>query len=546
MNKIGLTFRAMTLGALMMVLAACGSGIDSAGELAVSAKSAPAAAAPGPQSFVSAPIPGSYIVVFRQGVGNPAAEAANVMRGLGGQVHFTYTHAIKGFAATIPEAALQAVLRNPNVEYVEQDQTVSANETKLVPQLIQANATWGLDRIDQRALSAENPLDGTYHYNYTGAGVYAYIIDTGIRSSHGEFAGRWQQGENFIAKNWRGATDPTDTEDCNGHGTHVAGTVGGTNYGVAKSVQLVPVRVLDCRGSGSWSGVIAGIDYVAGDTTRRPAVANMSLGGGASNSVDTAVNNAVAAGVTMVVAAGNSGANACNYSPARAASAITVGATGSSDARTSWSNYGSCVDIFAPGLGITSAWNTSDTATNTISGTSMASPHVAGVAALALASGAATPAAATTAITSSATPGVVGSPGAGSPNLLLYSLFADTATGTGGTGPGPTPTGPEVTATITNPLAKKIGRSSWRAEATVAIKDTGGISVANATVSATFSYSGISEASSCLTGTDGSCVMTSAMIGDRAEPADFEVTGVAGKTLESCIPAGCSITITYQ
>ena len=538
MNKIGLTFRAMTLGAMVMVLAACGSGFDSAGDLAVSAKSAPTAVSPGsPASFVSAPIPGRYIVVFKNTVGNPAAEAANVMLGLGGQVHFTYTHAIKGFAATIPEAALQGILRNPNVDYVEQDQTVSANADQPTP-------TWGLDRIDQRDL----PLDNNYHYNYTGAGVHAFIIDTGIRSSHGEFADRWQQGKNFVAKNWRSAPDANDTEDCNGHGTHVAATVGGTTYGVAKGVTLIPVRVLDCRGSGSWTGVIAGIDYVAGIDSTLKRVANMSLGGGASQSVDDAVDGAVTAGVTMVVAAGNDGANACNYSPARAASAITVGATGSSDARTSWSNYGSCVDIFAPGLGITSAWNTSDTATNTISGTSMASPHVTGVAALALASGASTPAAVANAITSTATPGVVGSPGTGSPNLLLYSLLTDTVPVPG---PGPGDTDPAVTATITNPSAKKIGRSSWRMEATVTIKDTSTSSspVENATVSGTFAYSNTSETRSCITGTGSSaglCTMTSAMIGDRKEPAEFTVTGVAGKTLQSCSPSDCKVTISYQ
>ena len=540
MNKIGLTFRAMTLGAMVMVLAACGSGFDSAGDLAVSAKSAPTAVSPGsPASFVSAPIPGRYIVVFKNTVGNPAAEAANVMRGLGGQVHFTYTHAIKGFAATIPEAALQGILRNPNVDYVEQDQTVSANADQPTP-------TWGLDRIDQRDL----PLDNNYHYNYTGAGVHAFIIDTGIRSSHGEFADRWQQGKNFVAKNWRSAPDANDTEDCNGHGTHVAATVGGTTYGVAKGVTLIPVRVLDCRGSGSWSGVIAGINYVAGSDSNLKRVANMSLGGGASDAVDAAVEGAVAAGVTMVVAAGNDGADACNSSPARAPKAITVGATGSSDARTSWSNYGTCVDIFAPGLGITSAWNTSDSATNTISGTSMASPHVTGVAALALAADStATPTAVTTLITGTATADVVTSEGSGSPNKLLYSLLTDTGGGTGDTDPGPTPTDPAVSAAITGTSAKRIGRSSWRAEAAVTIKDTSSSPVENATVSGTFAYSNISETRSCITGTGSSaglCTMTSAMIGDRNEPAEFTVTGVAGKTLQSCSPSDCKVTISYQ
>jgi aqualysin 1 len=197
----------------------------------------------------SQPIPGRYIVVFKDSVPNPAAEAANVMRGRGGQVHFTYSHAIKGFAATIPDAAYQAIRMNPNVEYIEQDQTVSLSAT-------QSNATWGLDRIDQRDL----PLIKAMMYDATGSGVYAYIIDTGIRSSHTEFGNRVVTGYTAI-------NDGRGTSDCNGHGTHVAGTVGGAVYGVAKGVTLVPVRVLDCRGSGTWSGVIAGVDWVTRQKT---------------------------------------------------------------------------------------------------------------------------------------------------------------------------------------------------------------------------------------------------------------------------------------
>jgi subtilisin family serine protease len=361
----------------------------------------------------SQPIPGRYIVVFKDSVPNPAAEAANLMRGRGGQVHFTYSHAIKGFAATIPHAAYQAIRMNPNVEYIEQDQTVSLSATTT-----QSNATWGLDRIDQRDL----PLSNTYMYDATGAGVYAYIIDTGIRASHSEFGGRVIAGYTAISDN-RG------TNDCNGHGTHVAGTVGGTVYGVAKQVKLVPVRVLDCRGSGTTSGVIAGVDYVAA-SLQRPAVGNMSLGGGAYKPLDDAVKGAVGQGVTMVVAAGNSNANACNYSPAREPTAVTVGATTSTDARASYSNFGNCLDLFAPGSSITSAWYSSNTATNTLSGTSMASPHVAGVAALVLqGNNAASPASVTDTILLSATPNKVTSAGSGSPNRLLYSLVGgDTQT----------------------------------------------------------------------------------------------------------------------
>jgi aqualysin 1 len=286
----------------------------------------------------SRPIASRYIVVFKSDLANPSAEAANQIRNAGAsaQLHYLYSAALKGFAATLPDSALAAIRSNPAVDYVEQDQTVSLVQA-------QSPATWGLDRIDQ----VDRPLDTIYHFGYTGSGVSAFIIDTGIRADHAEFTGRLLPGFTSIS-------DANGTSDCNGHGTHVAGTVGGTTWGVAKQVSLTPVRVLNCKGSGTWSGVIAGIDWVA-STTLRPAVANMSLSGGLSASVNAAVAGAVAKGVTMVVAAGNSNANACNYSPASEPSAITAGATTSSDARASYSNYGSCVDIFAPGSSITSA-----------------------------------------------------------------------------------------------------------------------------------------------------------------------------------------------
>jgi len=330
----------------------------------------------------------------------------------GGRIEHFYETALTGYSICLPEKAAQLLADDPSVELVEQDQVLSTVAT-------QSGATWGIDRIDQRNL----PLSGTYTYNFNGAGVHAYIIDTGIRATHQQFGGRVSGG--FTAIN-----DGNGTNDCNGHGTHVSGTVGSATYGVAKGVSLHPVRVLDCTGSGSTSGVIAGVNWVTQNRVL-PAVANMSLGGGVSTALDTAVANSIASGVTYAIAAGNSNANACNSSPARVATALTVGSTTTTDARSSFSNFGTCVDVFAPGSSITSTWNTSDTATNTISGTSMATPHVAGVAALYLSQfGNQSAAAVAAGIVGNATTGVVGNPGTGSPNRLLFSLFGGGGGGT--------------------------------------------------------------------------------------------------------------------
>ena len=355
-------------------------------------------------------IPNQYIVVFKSDVRDVPGLARGLAAANGGRMGFTYETALKGFSVTLGSAqAAEAIARNPNVAYVEQDQVVQASTT-------QTGATWGLDRVDQRNL----PLSSTFTYNATASNVWAYIIDTGINSSHSDFLGRQAPGYTAIL-------DGRGTEDCDGHGTHVAGTVGGTTYGVAKGVTLVPVRVLDCTGSGSWSGVIAGVNWVAGEkqaNPMRPMVANMSLGGGASTSVDNAVAGAISKGVTIAVAAGNSNQDACRSSPARVASAITVGATTSSDARASYSNFGSCLDLFAPGSSITSAWIGSTTAIRTISGTSMASPHVAGVAALFLArKGATAPAIVRDSLVANATVGKVTSAGRNSPNRLLFTNY---------------------------------------------------------------------------------------------------------------------------
>ncbi len=312
----------------------------------------------------------SVIVVFRDRVANPVALAQQLGRQHGFAPRLVYQHALKGFAASLSSRAVDALSRNPNVAWVEADGPVW-----LVAD--QTGATWGLDRIDEKF----RPLDGNYTYASTGLGVTAYIIDTGIRFSHLDFAGG-------RATSGFDAVDGGTADDCHGHGTHVAGTTGGATYGVAKAVSLVAVRVLDCNGSGTWSGIIAGIDWVTGDhDPGEAAVANMSLGGGANSSVDAAVRNSIADGVSYAVAAGNGNIvgiaqDACKYSPARVSEAMTIGATDSTDKKASWSNYGNCVDWFAPGVSITSAWKDSDTATNTISGTSMASPHTAGVAAL--------------------------------------------------------------------------------------------------------------------------------------------------------------------
>jgi len=341
-----------------------------------------------------------YIVVFNAGV-NPRAQAA-LLGQAGAAVSHVYENVFSGLAASLTDRQARALSRSPLVRIFERDGIASISET-------QSGATWGLDRIDQAA----RPLSGTFTYAKTGVGVTAYVIDTGILASHTQFGGRASGGVNTTG-------DRRGTTDCNGHGTHVAGTIGGSTFGVAKAVSLVPVRVLGCNGSGTWSGVIAGIDWVTANKVL-PAVANLSLGGGRSSSVDTAVANLVNAGVTVAVAAGNSTADACSSSPAAEPTALTVGATASNDARASYSNYGTCVDLFAPGSSITSAWHTSTTAINTISGTSMASPHVAGIAALALAENSTlTPAQVTSVVTGAATPGVV-TDVLGSPNLLSYA-----------------------------------------------------------------------------------------------------------------------------
>jgi hypothetical protein len=374
---------------------------------------------------VSRPLPDRYIVVLRSNEDPEAVGLETAILGRG-RLRHVFRHAARGFAIRLPEAAALALANDPRVEFVEEDALVQATAS------LQSGATWGLDRIDQRAL----PLDTAYRYVRDGAGVHVHVLDSGIRTTHTEFGGRAFIAADYIDDDSDG--DPYDVGnddsnplpdggDCHGHGTHVAGTIGGATFGVAKNVTLWGHRVLDCTGSGSLSGVIAAVDAVTADTDRRPAVVNMSLGGPASAALDLAIRESIAAGVTYVVAAGNSNVDASTSSPARVAEAITVGATASNDSRASFSNYGAALDLFAPGVSIRSAAISTDIATASMSGTSMAAPHVAGVVALYLqANPAALPAAVRDAIVAESTLGAVSNGGVGSPNLLLYSSSSTT------------------------------------------------------------------------------------------------------------------------
>lgn len=362
---------------------------------------------------VQKPVPNQYIVVLKEQEVGPALQAAEIAAAAqeltgqySGNLGHTYQYALHGFSVTMPEAQALALSKDPRVAYVEEDSIAATTVS-------QFGVSWGLDRIDQHF-----GVNFYYNYVYTGTGVHAYVLDTGIMAAHSDFGGRATADANFVH-------DGRDGSDCTGHGTHVAGIIGGAIYGVAKNVRLHGVRVLGCQGTGWNSDVIAGVDWVTANAIL-PAVANMSLEVPGDPALDGAVRNSIAHGITYVVSAGNGSTDAMYVSPARVTQAITVGAsdmgTRFTDLKASFSNFGPYLDIFAPGAGIDSDWN--DGGSNRLWGTSQASPHVAGAAALYLQNNPnASPATVSHAITAAATKNLIVDPGPGSPNALLYVAF---------------------------------------------------------------------------------------------------------------------------
>jgi len=463
-------------------------------------------ASPWAQARAPEVVPGRYIVAFDD-ERDSDQEVNQLRREQGTRVHGTYRHAFKGAHMTLSSAELQVMKRRKGVKWVEPEMVMRTQQTVS----LQSNAPVGLDRISQRTL----PLDGVYQYSQTGSGRKVYVVDTGILAGHVELAPRVEAGYSVV-------NDGLGSTDCNGHGTHVAGTVGGRTVGVAKGVTLVPVRVLDCTGSGTSSTVVAGLDWVAANAPAG-SVVNLSLGGGASQAVDGAVLKLLAKGILPVVAAGNENADACLSSPARVPGAVTVGASTATDARASFSNFGSCVDLFAPGTGIVSAWFSANNALATASGTSMASPHVAGAAALLWAS---QPQLSVSqvhdALKQRASTGLLSAVGAGSPNALLYTL--DSA---------PVSTSGVAVSSLSGSTTKNRRNNTWSWTVTVGVFGVQSRNpVGNATVSAMVSAAGQSVAVRCTTGSTGKCTFpTVAFSTFSVASASVSVSDISGPSL---------------
>lgn len=494
---------------------------------------------------------GRFIVKLRDGVTDPREHGRRFARLHRGELRHSFARAMKGFAVKVPDgemaAFLDAALRDPDVDHVEVDQVVATS------QAVQDSATWGLDRTDQRDL----PLNKTYSYWAVGGGVRAYVVDTGVHAAHPDFEGRVIPG--FSALN-----DGQGTEDCNGHGTHVSGTLGGRKWGMAKSVTLVPVRVLGCDGLGYTSDVIAGLEWVASQPFR-PAVANLSLGSGSSNALDAAVANVVNAGIVVTVAAGNSDANACNVSPSREPTALTVAASTNKDERASFSNFGTCVDIFAPGERIQSASIGTKSDTTVMSGTSMAAPHVAGLAAIYLQTHReATPAEVAAVIVAAATPGRLARPGAGSSNALLYADLSSVILPPVVPISGPVPPISSPEPPISSPVPPisapeppvvpsiSVGALSgyavsnsrkWQAVITVAVKGASNQLVPGVVVKGSFTAGG--NKVSCKTAANGTCMINSGAIGNATQSTTFSVVSlsVSGIPYDPSLNTATSVTV---
>ncbi len=447
-------------------------------------------------------VPGQYIVVLKESAPS-GTSAAEVLAGSGGMLHRSFAHALRGFSAVLSLETVEHLRRHPFVAYVEQDRIFTSADVQSAP-------VWNLDRIDQANL----PIDSYYTYERKGGGSYGFVVDTGVYPDHAEFTGRVLPGVTFVLQ------EPP--VDFSGHGTHVTGTIGAITYGVAKDVSLVPVKVLNRFGQGETSAVLAGLEWVAERTDLRPGVLNMSLSGPLSQAVNDAVANVVQAGVTVVVAAGNDGRDACLGSPASAPGAVVVGATDKEDAKAWFSNYGPCVTLFAPGVDVLSTWIPVPPRGESfpdgiplvsMSGTSMAGPHVTGqVATLLQAFPGATPAWVRNHLIQSATVGRVSGAGEGSPNRLLYTRA------------------PVYGASVKSLTSQAIGvKNKWNADVSVSVQDRAlGQPLGGALVKGIFAPGG---EVSCVTTAAGNCVVNAASLPRSTSQTRFTVTEISGWNL---------------